>query len=350
MERYEVRLTKAALRRLRVKARKCTDPLLAARYRIVVLSAEGWRRRDIAKAVGWHVSTISDLRRRWVTDGEAGLIDGREDNGPRKVDGDYAAQLGQVARVRSTDWGHRRPTWTLRLLIRTMAKLTGVRISLTTMSRLLRSLGIRYRMVKAAAPCPWSRKSRESCVRRIHRLIARLRRDEACVWEDETDIDLNPRIGRDWMPPGVRRVVMTPGKNVKHQFAAAMDAKSGRLVWADGPTKGSILFIALLKKLLARYADRRVIHVVLDNFKIHSSRKTRAWLAEHGAGLRLHFLPPYSPDENRIEAGLWRPMHMAVTYNHHERRISDLVDNVRRWLVNTDRRAARGVAGSRKPV
>lgn len=350
MERQRIRLSKPALRRLRAKAAKCTDILLAMRYRIIVLSAEGWSRPRIAAATGWHVSTISCVRKRWMQHGEAGLIDGREDNGPSKVDDHYAATLRLVAADRSTDWNHRRPTWTLRLLIRTMTRLTGITISPTTMSRLLKTLGVRSKLVKAVAPCPWSEKAREKRRKQLACLIARLRPDEAAVWEDETDVDLNPRIGRDWMPRGVRREVMTPGKNVKHQFAAALDAVTRRLIWADGPRKNSVLFIKLLNKLLARYADKRLIHVILDNFKIHKSKQVWAWLKQFGGRIRLHFLPPYSPDDNRIEAATWRPMHAEVTYNHSESRIEDLVANVQRWLIRADRKATRCVAESRKAV
>lgn len=349
MEQHEVRLCKPALRRMQAKASKCTDLLLATRYRIVVLSAQGWSRARIAAATGWHVSTISDVRGRWLRDGEAGLIDGREDNGPCKITEDYAAQLRRVTADRSTDWGHRRPTWTLRLLIRTMTRLTGITISPTTMSRLLKTLGVRSRVVKALAPCPWSQKARNKRRKQVARLIAGLRADEAAVWEDETDIDLNPRIGRDWMPRGVRREVMTPGNNVKHQFAGAIDATTGRLTWAHGPRKNSLLFIDLLNKLLTRYADKRRIHVILDNFRIHKSKKVWAWLKEFGGKIRLHFLPPYSPDDNRIEAAVWRPMHADVTYNHTETTIQALVANVKRWLILADRRAS-NVAESRKAV
>ena len=34
----------------------------------------------------------------------------------------------------------------------------------------------------------------------------------AAVWEDEADVDLDPRIGPYWMLPGTQREVPTPGK------------------------------------------------------------------------------------------------------------------------------------------
>jgi hypothetical protein len=48
----------------------------------------------------------------------------------------------------------------------------------------------------------------------LHRLIRTLPADQVAVWEDEADIDLNPRLGLDWMLRGMQRVVMTPGKYI----------------------------------------------------------------------------------------------------------------------------------------
>jgi len=66
----------------------------------------------------------------------------------------------------------------------------------------------------------------------------------------------------------------------------------GRLVYVEGDRKASWLFLNLLRALLEAYATARTIHVILDNFIIHKSRVTKAWLAEFGRKIRLHFLPP----------------------------------------------------------
>ncbi len=161
------------------------------------------------------------------------------------------------------------------------------------------------------------------------------------MWEDEIDVHLNPRIGADWMLPGTQRTVMTPGKNQKRYVAGTLDAQTGRLVWVSAAKKNSGLFLALLKKLLRAYADRRV-HVILDNFKIHSSAQTRAWLAAQGGRVRLHFLPPYCPDDNRIERSLWREVHANVTRNHTCTSIEELMGEVTYHLASRNRAARRG--------
>lgn len=326
--------------RLEREAAGCSDAALRTRYLIVLRSAEGWSRARIAGALSCSESLVSRVRRRWRAEGRSGLIDRREDNGEQKATEDFVRCVQWALTMSPPDFGHRRPTWTQRLLIATAARYAGVVVSRTTMGRVLRVLRARRGRPKPLAPCPWSRRARQRRMELIHRLIETLPADQACVWEDEADIDLNPRIGPDWMLPGTQRAVMTPGRNVKRHVAGAMDARTDRVIWVSGRKKDGGLFIAMLGKLLRAYAGERLIHVILDNYTIHSSRRTRAWLSEHGARIRLHFLPPYCPDDNRIERKVWRELHANVTYNHRSEHIDDLMHEVGVYLRSHNRRLA----------
>lgn len=304
---------------------------------IIVHSADGGSIDRISRSLGCSPRTVSRTRQRWFEEGEAGLMDRREDNGDPKVDEDYVATVRWILQSPPTDFLHRRPTWTRQLLIETAWHYTGVTVSETTMGRVLATLGARRGRAKPVAPCPWSPQRKGRRLALIRSLVDALPADEACVWEDEVDIDLNPRIGPDWMLPGHQRRVPTPGKNVKRYLAGGMDAKTDRVTWVRGDRKHSGLFIQLLKKLLRVYVDRKVIHVILDNFSIHSSRQTQAWLREHGQKIRLHSLPPYCPDDNRIERCVWRELHQNVTVNHRHTNIDDLMAAAVDWLHRRNR-------------
>lgn len=339
--------TRAKLQR---DAKRCRDADTRIRHRIVLLSDQGWSGKRVVKALGCAASTVSRTLSRFERYGQAGLIDRREDNGQTKADRLYAQTVAWILASTPQGFLHRRPTWTKRLLIKTAAAYTGVTVSLTTMGRVLKKLKVRRGRPKPDAPCPWSENARKQRVAMIHALIDTLPADQACVWEDEADIDLNPRIGFDWMLPGTQRHVMTPGKNVKRYLAGALDATTDHVVWVKGERKNSRLFIDLLKKLLARYADKKVIHVILDNFCIHSSNQTRLWLAEFGGKFRLHFLPPYCPDDNRIERKVWREMHANVTVNHRCETIEELMAEAVHYLMSHNRRVKLGVRELRTAI
>lgn len=339
--------TKAKLQR---RAQRCKDALLKTRYLIVLRAGEGWSSRKIAKALSCSNSHVSRTLDRFEELGEAGLIDRREDNGAAKADASYVAVVRWALAGTPQDFLHRRPTWTKSLLIDTARRYTGVTVSKTTMGRVLKRIGARRGRAKPIAPCPWSKARKDKRIKLIRALIDTLPHDQSAVWEDEADIDLNPRIGADWTLSGDQRLVMTPGRNVKRYFAACMDAKTDRATWVRSPRKNSRLFIEMLRKLLKAYADKKVIHVILDNYTIHSSRQTQAWLAEHGQRLRLHFLPPYCPDDNRIERKLWREVHANVTVNHRCLDIDQLCEEAVAYLMKHNRTARRSVPEMRTAI
>jgi transposase len=119
-----------------------------------------------------------------------------------------------------------------------------------------------------------------------------------------------------------------------------LDARSGVLTWVRADRKNSLLFIALAQKLAAEHPQAKVIHLVLDNFKIHDSAATRAALAALGGRVVLHFLPPYSPDGNKIER-LWLDLHANVTRNHRCKNMTELMAQVYNYLRNRNLRTER---------
>jgi transposase len=105
-----------------------------------------------------------------------------------------------------------------------------------------------------------------------------------------------------------------------------------------GEKKNSLLFVQMLRKLADEvYPDAKVIHVVLDNYRIHSSQISREAVKELGGRVVLHFLPPYSPDENKIER-VWLDLHANVTRNHRCEEMEHLIREVVAYLVSRNRR------------
>ena len=87
------------------------------------------------------------------------------------------------------------------------------------------------------------------------------------------------------------------------------------------------MFRALLDRLEWLYPPTRftTVSVVVDNYGIHSSKIALVALANFASRVRLHFLPPYSPDENAIER-VWQDLHANVTRNHRCRSMTALTD------------------------
>lgn len=318
---------------MRIKARGCPDGVLRDRCKIILSLVAGNSPTTIARGGCFSSSQVYRIANRFVEHGMPGLADGREDNGETKADEYYQSVLLQVVGESSPrKCGYRRPTWTQELLILVLEKKTGTRVSCTTMSRVLKRLKIRLGRPKPIVGCPWKKLRRIRRIKALERLVSSVPADEVIVYADEVDIHLNPKIGSDWMLCGTQKTVLTPGKNEKRYLAGALNARTGRLTWVEADRKNSDLFILQLWQLIKDYPRAKCIHIILDNYKIHSSQRTQLALAALGSRVKLHFLPPYCPDHNRIER-TWKDLHDNVTRNHTCRNMKQLMREVNDYLT-----------------
>lgn len=326
--------------KMRKQFQKCRVASVRLRYLMIFNLWNGRSPREIEPILKVHNTTIYRVAKRFRELGEASLWDGRDNNGAGKLSEAYLGILNDVVRSSPPDHGWRRPTWTRELLIETMVRKTGVRIHVTTMSRALALIKARRGRPRPSVKCPWHPAAKTRRLNKIAQLIASLPRHEVAVYEDEVDVHLNPKIGLDWMGLGQQKEVVTPGKNEKRYLAGALDVRTGEIHWVEAFKKDAWLFLLLLHKLTLVYARARVIHVVLDNYKIHSSNIIGIALAHFARRVRLHFLPPYCPDYNRIER-VWQDLHANVTRNHQCRDMAELMREVRYYLRQRNRRTLR---------
>ena len=70
----------------------------------------------------------------------------------------------------------------------------------------------------------------------------------------------------------------------------------------------------LFKKLISRHTPDTVVHVFLDNARYCHAKSLQEFL--DGKNVRVHFLPPYSPNLNPIER-LWLFFKKKVLYNRY---------------------------------
>jgi transposase len=309
------------------------DARLKLRIQIVLLWSAGRSSREIADALGCAVSTALCWAHRFVADGEAGLVDRRSENGPTKVDLDLLQAVAEMIQETPTGSGWQRSTWTRELIALELEERTGVRLGVTTIGRVLKRLGARWGRPRPIVKCPWSRQRKAARMAKIRSATGDLPEDEVLLYQDEVEIHLNPKIGRDWMLSRRQKAALTPGQNVKRHVAGALDAKTGRLVWVWGNRRDSALFIDHLRALAKAYRRAAKIHLIVDNCSAHDSKATREALkTDELDRITLHFLPPYCPFENRIEM-LWKQLHANVTRNHSCASIDELARRVDHFLI-----------------
>ncbi len=293
--------------------RRTASRVEAQRCRIILLLAEGRRVREVHELVGCVRCTVYTTLYRFEDMGMDGLTDRRLHPAARKATPEVRGQLLAYLDHAPQHYGWQRPTWTRELLALQLRADAGVELSHSYVSRILRQEKCRRGRPRPALRIPV--RGRRAVLERIQALVERAGCAEEVFYVDEADIDLNPRIGLAYIKRGQQPLVLTPGRNIKYYVAGALNSRTGRIVYTHGLRKDSGLFVSLLERLAATYRRARRIHLVLDNYIIHKSRWTLRRLDSFQGRIQLHFLPPYSPDDNPIER-LWKQMHDNVTRNH----------------------------------
>lgn len=113
---------------------------------------------------------------------------------------------------------------------------------------------------------------------------------------------------RMWIPPEVRDPVLLhhpTRKSVK--YFGAVRIGDGRFVFRrEQGSFDAATCHAFLRQLwtVTRRSDRRAV-VIADNAGYHHARLHEPWRRVRTRRLRLHFIPPYSPELNPIER-VWK--------------------------------------------
>lgn len=306
--------------RSRVEAQRC---------RIILLLDLGKTVLEVERIVGCVRSTVYTTLHRFEDMGNDGLLDQRHYREPTKVTAHVRQTLLSYLDGVPKDFGWQRSTWTRELLALQLEHDTGVALSPSYISRVLREEKCRRGRPRPALRIPV--RGRRQILDKIEEMVGRASVEEEVLYVDEADIDLNPRIGLTYIKQGQQPLVLTPGKNVKYYIAGALNPRTGTVVYSHGVKKNSLLFVDLVHALNRAYRRARVIHLVLDNYIIHKSSHTMHALAHLEGRVQLHFLPPYSPEHNPIER-LWKQLHDNVTRNHRHPTMKSLWSDVVQFM------------------
>lgn len=132
-------------------------------------------------------------------------------------------------------------------------------------------------------------------------IAARAKAEGAQIcWGDETAVSSVEHYPRGYAPKGKTPVlVLSQAKRERINLISAITNQGAMRFMLYRDTLTAEVLIKFLERLI-REAGRKVF-LVLDNLRVHHSRKVRAWLADKLDQIELFFLPSYSPELNPDE-------------------------------------------------
>lgn len=310
--------------------RKSTDPAVRLRSHILLLLASRYPWSQITAMLFTSPRTISRWKKRFERAG-VDVVQGASRGRPTVLVLWWVAVVTRwVLEKTPRDFGFLRSRWSCATLVLLLGEQRHISVSTETVRRHLRRANLvwrRPRPVLGPKDPDYQPK-----LRRIRRLLANLPEDETVVFQDEVDINTNPKIGSMWMPRGEQAEVETPGNNTKRYLAGSLHWRTGRLFVSEpGTQRNSVLFVQHLHDLRSWLRKYRHIHVVCDNARFHDCHLVDEFLDQWGHRITIHFIPKYAPETNPIER-VWWHMHEEITRNHRCQTIEELVELVFEWF------------------
>lgn len=138
---------------------------------------------------------------------------------------------------------------------------------------------------------------------------------------------------KTWFLKGKQRIIPTFGKHEGVKLVGCLDYETGRVYVEEHKKYDAEIFLHFLKNVLEQYPDGKTV-MILDNARIHHAKLLQGFLEENRERLELVFLPPYSPNLNKIEE-LWGWMKDSVINNvffHSRQEIRAAVQKFINWV------------------
>lgn len=280
---------------------------VVVRARIVLLATEGRGTSESARLLRVGEATVRKWKARWRQKPVlASLFDLPRSGRPLKICVASRCEVVALACSRPADQGVAyRDAWTLDALAKCARRRLGVKLSRSTVQRVLSAEGLRPHRVRVwlHSPDPAFRpKVRAICD--LYASVREGREDALVLCIDEKPLQVLGRLSPTHAAPDGRvRWEYEYVRRGTQALLGAFDVRTGR-VYADVvPHRDADALVAFVDRLLHRFKDRRVI-VVWDNLNIHYDGAAGRWArlnARHAGRLELRYTPLHASWVNQVE-------------------------------------------------
>ena len=119
-------------------------------------------------------------------------------------------------------------------------------------------------------------------------------------WGDETAVQNVANYARGYAPKGKTPVVKVRAEKMHINMISAISNQGRMHFMLYSDAINSERLIEFMQALIKTAAGRKVFFI-LDNLRVHHSKKVTEWIDNHKSEIALFHLPPYSPEYNPDE-------------------------------------------------
>lgn len=144
--------------------------------------------------------------------------------------------------------------------------------------------------------------------------------DETICFMDGVHPTHNVQPAYGWIQKGVRKEIPGNSGRSRINLSGVVDVIEHKVLVQEDKMLNAEATISFFQKIEKAYPEKKGVHVFCDNARYYRNKTVTAYLKS--SKIRLHFLPPYSPNLNPIER-LWKWMKERVIYNTYYREFED---------------------------
>lgn len=295
----------------------------------------GYSQSAAAKQLGTTAKTVGKWVHRYLENGKNGLLDAKRSGRPRRIQDkmrDLIVQIAQTDPILITD---HLSNWSLQTLQRYLLQVYLNSISISSIHRILKDHGIRFRVVEETmlSPDPEYQIKKQ----RIEDAKVEADKDEEIVFlslDEKGPIHALYHRGKKWMNDLVRHQIPRNHNksNGKVVLNAAFEPATNKFWWHFSERRTGDAFLTLLLTLSMdlRLQTMKKVYLVMDNLPAHFTQNIKDLLALHPK-FKVLRLPTYSPELNPIER-VFSDINSQVIQNHYFSTTQQLEDRIDSWL------------------
>lgn len=196
---------------------------------------------------------------------------------------------------------------------------TGKLFSVSGMTKWLHTQGFCYKKPHGV-PAKADREQQKKFIQYYHRLKKKAGKKEPIYFADSVHPQHQTQLMYGWILKGVRKEIATTAYQKRLNFIGGICLNGHRFIYRQVEKVNMITICDFLWQLRQAHPEKYYVHLIWDNAGYHQNDEVQRFAKE--LGIKLHYLPPYSPNLNPIER-VWKLMHESVRYNQYYGKFSE---------------------------
>ena len=289
------------------------------RLKAILLRSEGWTVPQISQALRLHQSTII----RHIEDYKSGKLKNQSGGSSSHMTDEQTEEL--IAHLEEHTYAHNHQ------IVLYIEEHFGVTYTVAGLHKWLHRNGFSYKKPKGL-PNKADPELQKQFIAEYEKLKKEVGSDEPILFMDAVHPTQATKLSYGWIRTGQTKHVKTTASRTRVNIVGAIQlGHIEKAITSQYETINAESIIDFMNKIRTQY-ESKTVHLILDKSGYHRAELVAKKAAE--INIKLHFLPPYSPNLNPIER-LWKVMNEKVRNNRFFKGAKDFKDAINNFFEVT---------------